>query len=51
MLSLIPKDKFFHITDLIQKIKGRNGRVGIFPISEKSWQDYGLLENIPFVNL
>jgi dTDP-glucose pyrophosphorylase/CBS domain-containing protein len=48
-LSLIPKDEFFHITDLINKIKNNNGRVGIFPISEKSWQDYGLLENLPFM--
>ncbi len=50
MLSLIPKDEFFHITDLIVEIKKRKGRVGIFPISEKSWQDYGLLENIPFTH-
>jgi dTDP-glucose pyrophosphorylase len=49
-LSIIPKDEFFNITDLIIKIKKRKGRVGIFPISEKSWQDYGLLENIPFIN-
>lgn len=49
-LSLVPKDEFFHITDLILKIKNNKGRVGIFPISEKSWQDYGLLENIPFIN-
>lgn len=49
-LSLIPKDEFFDITDLVIKIKKRKGRIGIFPISEKSWQDYGLLENIPFIN-
>jgi CBS domain-containing protein/GTP:adenosylcobinamide-phosphate guanylyltransferase len=48
-LSMIPKDEFFHITDLILKIKGKKGRVGIFPISEKSWLDYGLLENLPFI--
>jgi len=47
-LSLIPRDKFFHITDLILKIKRKKGRVGVFPISEKSWQDYGLFENLPF---
>ncbi len=49
MLNLIPQNEFFHITDLILKIKNRKGRVGIFPISENSWQDYGLLENIPYV--
>ena len=49
VLSLIPKGKFFHITDLILKVKNKKGRVGIFPISEKSWLDYGLLENLPFI--
>ncbi len=50
ILSLIPKDKFFHITELILKLKQKKARVGIFPISEKSWLDYGLLENLPFIN-
>jgi NDP-sugar pyrophosphorylase family protein len=50
ILSLIPKDQVFHITDLISKIKRKKGRVGVFPISEKSWHDYGLFENLPFVN-
>lgn len=49
VLSLIPEGKFFHITDLILKLKNKKGRIGIFPISEKSWIDYGLLENIPFI--
>jgi dTDP-glucose pyrophosphorylase/CBS domain-containing protein len=48
-LSSIPKDEFFHITDLILKIKKAKGKVGVFPISEKSWQDYGLFENLPFI--
>jgi dTDP-glucose pyrophosphorylase/CBS domain-containing protein len=48
-LNSIPKDEFFHITDLILKIKKANGKVGVFPISEKSWQDYGLFENLPFI--
>lgn len=47
-ISQIPQDEFFHITDLILKIKRKKGRVGVFPISEKSWQDYGLFENLPF---
>jgi dTDP-glucose pyrophosphorylase len=49
-LSLIPRNEFFHITDLILKIKRKKGRVGVFPISEKSWCDYGLFENLPFNN-
>ncbi len=41
LLDEIPQDEFFHITDLINKIKGRNGNVGVFPVSEKSWRDIG----------
>lgn len=50
ILSLIPRGKFLHITELILKLKHKKERVGIFPISEKSWLDYGLLENLPFFN-
>jgi dTDP-glucose pyrophosphorylase len=49
-LSMLPNNEFFHITDLILKIKSNKGRVGVFPVSEKSWHDYGLFENLPFVN-
>ncbi len=41
LIKEIPKDRFFHITDLIEKIKKRKGRVGVFPVSEKSWIDIG----------
>jgi dTDP-glucose pyrophosphorylase len=41
LLNEIPKDEFFHITDLIHKIKNRGGKVGVFPVSEKSWRDIG----------
>jgi len=41
LIEEIPHDEFFHITDLIEKIKTRNGRVGVFPVSEKSWIDIG----------
>lgn len=37
----IPEGKFFHITDLMEKIKSRGGRVGCFPVSEHSWRDMG----------
>ncbi len=49
-ISLIPKNEFFHITDLISKLKDKKARVGVFPVSEKSWHDYGLLECLPYVN-
>lgn len=41
LLNEIPENSFFHITDLIEKVRGRNGRVGVFPVSEKSWVDVG----------
>lgn len=37
----IPEGQFFHITDLMEKIKGRGGRVGCFPVSEHAWKDMG----------
>ncbi|WP_221074095.1 sugar phosphate nucleotidyltransferase [Agarivorans aestuarii] len=41
VLTEIPDDEFFHITDLIEKVRLRGGRVGVFPISERSWSDIG----------
>lgn len=41
LIHEIPKNRFFHITELIENIKKRNGRVGVFPVSEKSWIDIG----------
>lgn len=37
----IPDNTFFHITELIEKVKARGGKVGVFPVSEKSWFDIG----------
>lgn len=41
VIELIPEGEFFHITHLMGKIKEEGGRVGCFPISEKSWTDIG----------
>jgi dTDP-glucose pyrophosphorylase len=41
LLKLIPDNEFLHITDLISEIIKKNGRVGVFPISESAWQDIG----------
>lgn len=41
LLNEIPENQFYHITELIEKIKNRNGKIGIFPVSEKSWIDIG----------
>lgn len=37
----IPQGHFFHITDLMEKIKLKGGRIGCFPVSEHSWIDMG----------
>lgn len=37
----IPEGEFFHITQLMEKIKMRGGRVGCFPVSEHAWRDMG----------
>ena len=41
LIDEIPEGKFFHITDLMEKVKARGGRVGCFPVSEKAWHDMG----------
>lgn len=41
ILNEIPDNTFLHITDLIENIRTAGGRVGVFPISEKSWMDIG----------
>lgn len=37
----IPVNEFFHITQLMEKIKARGGRIGCFPVSEHAWKDMG----------
>lgn len=41
VIKEIEKNKVFHITDLISKILNKKGKVGVFPISDKSWSDIG----------
>lgn len=41
LLNEIPENDFYHITHLIEKIRKTGGRVGVFPVSEKSWKDIG----------
>lgn len=41
LIDEIPENEFFHITHLIEKVKQRGGKVGVFPVSEKSWKDIG----------
>ena len=37
----IPDNKFYNITDLIFDLKKNNYKVGVYPVSEKSWLDIG----------
>lgn len=41
LIDEIPEGKFFHITHLMEKVQARGGRVGCFPVSERSWKDMG----------
>lgn len=41
LIEEIPEDTFSHITDLMEKVKNRGGRVGCFPVSEGAWRDMG----------
>lgn len=41
VLAYIPKDEFFHMTDLMDKVKEKGGSVGVFPVSDKAWIDVG----------
>jgi len=41
ILNLIPKDKFYHITHLIEDAKSQGKKVGVFPIDDDDWIDIG----------
>ncbi len=40
MLQFLDGD-FMHITHLIERVKSMGEKVGVFPVSEKSWKDIG----------
>jgi NDP-sugar pyrophosphorylase family protein len=44
ILAYIPKDKLFHVTQLIQELLKGDKRVGVYPVSEKSYIDIGQWE-------
>ena len=41
VLEEIPRGESFHITDLIEKVKSKGKRVGVFPIEDGAWIDIG----------
>ena len=41
VLNFIPKDKFYHITHLIEDLKNSGKKVGVFPVDDDDWIDIG----------
>ncbi len=41
LIDEIPKNKFFHITHLIESLMNQGRNVGVFPVSQNSWVDAG----------
>jgi dTDP-glucose pyrophosphorylase len=41
ILNEIPDNTFLNITQLIEGVKLRAGKIGVFPVPEKSWKDIG----------
>ncbi len=41
VIDLIPDDTMFHMTHLVEKVRERGGRVGVYPVSEDSFLDMG----------
>ena len=44
VIKYIPKNKYYDMTDLIKAAKKEGKKVGVYPISEKSWLDVGQWE-------
>jgi len=44
ILKYIPENKSFDMTDLIKCLKEKKKKIGVFPVSEKSWIDIGQWE-------
>lgn len=42
LINEVPKNNFFHITHLIEKLLKEKRRVGVFPVSSGSWIDVGV---------
>ena len=41
VLKLIPENKLYHITHMIEDAKNQGKKVGIFPIYDDAWVDVG----------
>ncbi len=45
-LGDIPKNKFYNMTDLIGNYMEKGEKIGVYPVSEKSWIDMGQFEEL-----
>ena len=43
--NLIPKNRFFHMTQLIELAKKKKFKVAVYPIRDNDWIDIGQLSN------
>ena len=41
ILKLIPKNKFYHITNLIEEAKKKGRKIGVYPVNDDDWIDVG----------
>lgn len=41
ILGFIPKNKCFDMTDFMKILKQKNKKIGVYPVSERSWIDVG----------
>ena len=41
IIKLIPKNKFFDMTDFIKLLQKSNYKIGVYPVSENAWIDVG----------
>lgn len=41
VLNQIPSSSFIHITQLVENIHRSGNKIGVFPVSERSWKDIG----------
>ena len=46
VIKFIPKNKIFDFNELINKIKNKKLKIGLFPIEDERWKDIGSWNNL-----
>lgn len=46
VIKFIPQDTYYDMTDLLKDLIDNGNKIGLYPISEKSWIDVGQLEEL-----